>query len=66
MSECMSNRVSDFRDFCVSKGNPFLLLFYSTVAGVVPCGGRKKSPVHHHSAGYILFPLGSLSPSWLQ
>ena len=21
-----------------------LLLFYSTVAGVVPCGGRKKSP----------------------
>ena len=25
----------------------FLLLFYSTVAGVVPCGGRTKSPVHH-------------------
>ena len=22
-------------------------------------------PVHHHSAGYILFPLGSLSPSSL-
>ena len=30
--------------FFISKGNPFLLLFYSTVAGVVPCGGRKKSP----------------------
>ena len=29
--------------FFVSKGNPFLLLFYSTVAGVVPCGGRKMS-----------------------
>ena len=40
----------------------FLLLFYSAVAGVVPCGGRKKS---HHSAGYILFPWGSLSASWL-
>ena len=36
----------------------FFILFYSTVACVVPCGGRKKSlPVHHHSAGYILFPL---------
>ena len=22
-------------------------------------------PAHHHSAGYILFPLGSLSTSWL-
>ena len=60
----------DFREFlffcvCVSKGNPFWLLFYSTVADVVPCEGRKQSlPVHHHSAGYILFPLGSLSSSW--
>ena len=27
-----------------SKDNPFLLLFYSTVADVVPCGGRIKSP----------------------
>ena len=43
----------------------FLVLFYSIVAGVVSCGGRKKSPVHHHGAGYILFPLESLSSSWL-
>ena len=25
----------------------------------------KNLAVHHHSAGYILFPLGLLSPSWL-
>ena len=30
--------------FFVSKGNPFLLLFYSTLAGVVQRWGRKKSP----------------------
>ena len=45
--ETQSNRVSDFRDFCmffVSQGNHFLLLFYSAVAGVVLCGGCKKSP----------------------
>ena len=29
-----------FLKFCIIK----LLLFYSTVAGVVPSGGRKKSP----------------------
>ena len=29
--------------FCF-QGNPFLLVFDSTVAGVVPCGGRKKPP----------------------
>ena len=49
--------------FFVSKGIPFWFLFYSAVAGVVPCGGRKSLPVYHHSAGYILFPLGSLSSS---
>ena len=47
----------------------FLVLFYSTLAGVVPCGGRvapvKSLHVHHHSAGCILFPLGSLSLSRL-
>ena len=47
--ETQSNQVSDFRDFVCSlfpkaKGNLFLLLFYSTVAFVVPFGGRKKSP----------------------
>ena len=59
----------DFRDFVFSLFPKtiffFLLLFYSTVTGVVPCGGVKSLPVHHHSADYILFPLGSLSPSWL-
>ena len=94
-------RFSWFCVFFVSKGNLFLLLFYSTVAGVMPCGGRKRLPVHHHtqrahdvnitspqrrcnvmtlhrrwgdviftscayrdSAGYILFPLESLSLSF--
>ena len=45
--ETQLNRVSDFRDFVFSmfpKAILFLLVFYSTVAGVVPCGGRKKSP----------------------
>ena len=34
---------------------------------VVLCrvAARKSFPVHHHSAGYILFPFGSLSKSWL-
>ena len=26
------------------KGSPFLLLFYCTIAVVVPCGARKKFP----------------------
>ena len=43
----------------------FDLLFYSTVVCVVPCGGLKSLPVHYHIADYILFPLGSLSPSRL-
>ena len=40
------NRVSDFRDFVCSffsQRQSFLLLFYSTVAGVVLCSGRKIS-----------------------
>ena len=36
-------------------------VFMSTAAGVVPCGGRKTSPIHPHSADYIFVPLGSLS-----
>ena len=58
--ETQSNRVSDFSWFCVffvSKGNPFLLLFYSTVAGVVLCGGRKKSPF----LLFVIDPMGSCS-----
>ena len=42
-----SNQISGFRIFYVyfvSKGNHFRILFYSTVAGVVPCGSRKKFP----------------------
>ena len=42
--ETQSNRVSDFRKFVCSlfqKAILFLLLFYSTVAGVVLCGGRR-------------------------
>ena len=30
--------------FLCFQRQSFLLIFYSTVAGVVPCGGRKKSP----------------------
>ena len=39
-----SLRLSWFSVSFVSKGNIFLLLFYSTAAGVVPCGGHKTSP----------------------
>ena len=45
--ETKLNRVSDFRDFVYSlfpKAILVLLLFYSSVAGVVPCGSCKKSP----------------------
>ena len=41
-----SNRVPDFRNFVCSlfpKAIPFDFHFCSTVAGVVPCGDRKKS-----------------------
>ena len=27
---------------------------------LVPCGGGKRLPLHHHSADYISFTLGSL------
>ena len=44
--ETQSNRLRYlwFCVFFVSKGNRFWLIFYSTVAGVVLCGGRKNSP----------------------
>ena len=41
------------------KSENFKALVLCRVAAV------KSLPVYHHSAGYILFPLGSLSPSWL-
>ena len=57
-----SNIVSDFPDFVCSLFPKAILfdLFYSTIAGVVPCGSCKMSPLHHHSVGCILFPLGFL------
>ena len=65
--ETQSNRVSDFRDFvCSLFPKAVLFDFYFTlVAGVVPLAVVKSLPVHNHSAGYILFPLGALRPSWL-
>ena len=45
--ETQSNQVSDFRDFVWSlfpKAILFDFFFSSSVAGVVPCGGRRKSP----------------------
>ena len=36
--------------FTASKGSNNYILFAITAAGVVPCGGPKKSP---HSADYI-------------
>ena len=43
--------------FELSKAKPKLqfILFAITAAGVVPCGGPKSLPVHHHSADYISF-----------
>ena len=29
--------------FALKRFRPFLFLFFITAAGVVPCGGRKKS-----------------------
>ena len=51
------NRVSDFRDFVCSLFQKtilftFILLYCSLCCAVI-----------HHSAGYILFSLGSLGPS---
>ena len=47
--------------FIASKGFSFRTYFIFTAAGVVPCGGRKRLPVHHHSADYIFSgPFGSV------
>ena len=48
-----------------SKGNPFFTFIYSTVAGVVPCGGREKSPRTASYCKFYSFPLGSLRSSFL-
>ena len=43
-------------------------VYYTTLSLVlVPCGrvaAVERLPVHHHSADYISFPLGSLGPLW--
>ena len=36
----------------------FLDKFIFTAAVVMPCGGYKRLPVHHHSAGYIFWSFG--------
>ena len=35
--------------FTALKRSQFQFLFANTAAGAVPCGGPKKSPVHHHA-----------------
>ena len=57
-----SLRFSSFCVFFVCKGKPFWLLFYSTVAGVVPCGGRKKSPRTSSLCRLYLIPFGIIAP----
>ena len=66
--ESRSNGVSDFRDFVYSLFPKAILLdLYFTPLQLMLClvAAVKSLPVHHHSVGYILFPLGSLSLSWL-
>ena len=61
-----SNRFSDFRDFvCSLFPKAILFYFYFILLQLVLCrvAAVKSLPVHHHS--YILFSLGSLSPSCL-
>ena len=53
-----------FRDFvCSLFPKAILFDFYFTLLYLVLCrvAAVKSFPVHHHSAGYILFLLGSLS-----
>ena len=62
-----SNWVSEFCDFvCSLFPNSILFDFYFTLLSLALCRAAavKSLPVHHYSAGYILFPLGSVSPSW--
>ena len=64
--ETQSNRDSDFRDFVCAlfpKAIPVLLLFYSTLDGVVPCGGRKKvSPYIIIVQDIIFYFFGIIEP----
>ena len=59
--QTQSDRVSYFRFlelFLASKGSSFRTYFIFTAAGVVPCGDRKRLPVHHYNAGYIFCSFG--------
>ena len=52
--DTQSNLVSDFRDFeCSFFPILFFFYFYSTVAGVVPCDGREKSPRTSSSCRFV-------------
>ena len=44
-----------FERFTASKGSNFYILFTITAAGVVPCGGPKKSPRTSSIVQIILF-----------
>ena len=44
--------------FLASRGSLFRTYSILTAGGVVPCGGRKMFPVHHHSADYMFWSLG--------
>ena len=57
------------------ESQPFFTFILSTVVVLCHVAAVKRGKtvinyimiknLHHHSAGYILFPFGSLSPSWL-
>ena len=45
------------------RGSSIKTYFVFSADGVVPCGGRKTSPVYHHSADYIFSgPFGIIGP----
>ena len=62
-----SEKISDF--VCSLFSKAILFDFYFTLLQLVLCrvAAVKSLPVHHYSAGYSLFPLGSLShPGYLE
>ena len=47
--------------FFVSKGNLLEFYFTSLQLELVPCSGRRTSPVLRHSAGYIFISFGIIA-----
>ena len=41
-------------------------VFYTSVLVLCHVAAVKSLPIHHHSAGNILFPMGSLSPRYFE